>query len=109
MVRRLGEAWASRDFEAYSEQISSSPNFRGIGSDADEFWESAEQFLSARRIQADELDAQGGARAEGSLKRLDAFEDGSVGWASLLLALQTPAGEVELRATAVLTLVLEGE
>ena len=104
VVRRLGEAWASRDFEAYSRQISRSSHFRGIGSDADEFWENADQFLNVRRVQAEELDEQGWGSAEGTLKRLDAFEDGSVGWASLVLALQTPAGEIELRATAVLTL-----
>jgi class 3 adenylate cyclase len=104
VVRRVGEAWASRDFETYSNLISKSPHFRGIGSDADEFWDSAEKFLSVRRVQSEELDAQGWGQAEGALVRLDAFEDGPVGWASVLFALKTPNGVVNLRVTAVLAL-----
>lgn len=104
VVTRIGEAWGSRDFETYSKLISTSPQFRGIGTDAGEFWESADTFLGVRRVQAQELDSQGWSQAEATVERLDAFEDGRVGWASLLLTLQTPAGGVGLRATVVLVL-----
>jgi len=104
VVQRLGDAWGARDFETYSNLISRSPHFRGIGTDADEFWETAEKFLAVRQVQSGELAAQGWDQAEGTLERLDAFEDGPVGWASMLYALKTPNGVVHLRATAVLAL-----
>lgn len=101
---RVGEAWASRDFETYANLISRGPHFRGIGTDADEFWESSEEFLKVRGVQSEELDRQGWSRAEATIDRLDAFEDGQVGWASMLLTIKTPVGEVALRATTVLVL-----
>lgn len=104
VVQRIGEAWASRDYDTYSAQISTGPHFRGIGSDADEFWESSEKFLKVRRVQAEELHRQGWTQAEAVMERLEAFQDGSVGWASLLLRITTPAGIVQLRVTAVLAL-----
>ncbi len=104
VVRRVGEAWGARDLETYSNLISEGPHFRGIGTDADEFWGSAEEFLSVRRIQAAELDGQGWSQAEAKLERVDAFEDGQVGWASVLYTLKAPMGEVSIRATVVLSL-----
>lgn len=104
VVARLGEVWGSRDFETYSNLIFKGPHFRGIGTDADEFWASADEFLEVRRIQLDELGVQGWGQAQAEIERIDAFESGSVGWAALLLRLQTPTGEVTLRATAVLVL-----
>ena len=41
VVRRVGAAWAARDFVCYANQISDIPHFRAVGTDADEFWESA--------------------------------------------------------------------
>lgn len=104
VVLRVGEAWGSRDFETYSSQISADPSFRGIGTDADEFWESAEQFLKVRRVQSEELKRQGWRHAGATVERLDAFEDGQVGWASALFTLRTPVGDTPLRATVVLVL-----
>lgn len=104
VVQRVGEAWGARDFETFSNLISTGPHFRGIGTDAAEFWESAETFLRVRRIQAEELNRQRWPQATATVERLDAFEDGSVGWASILVKIKAPAGEVSLRATAVLSL-----
>lgn len=104
VVQRVGEAWGSRDFATFSNQISTGPHFRGIGTDAGEFWESAEKFLGVRRVQAEELSRQGWGHAEAVLERLDAFEAGQVGWASMLYTLRTPVGDMGLRATAVLVL-----
>ena len=104
VVQRIGEAWAARDFETYANQVSQSPHFRGIGTDADEFWDSADAFLRIRRVQTEELTAQGWGRSTATIERIDAFEDGPVGWASILLAIKTPAGTVNLRATSVLSL-----
>ena len=104
VVQRIGEAWGARDFETYSNLISASPHFRGIGTDADEFWDSHETFLRVRRVQSEELDRQGWSRAHAVVQRVDAFEQGSVGWASILVAIDTPNGVVNLRGTAVLVL-----
>lgn len=104
VVRRIGEAWASRDLETYSNLISDGPHFRGIGTDADEFWESAEAFLGVRQVQAAELDGHGWSQAEGTLERLEAFEDGPIGWASMLYTIRSPIGDVHLRGTVVLSL-----
>ena len=104
MVRRIGQAWGSRDFETYSNLISKEPHFRGIGTDADEFWDSSAKFLNVRRVQIGELDEEGWAKAEATVERVEAFEDGSVGWALVLFRLRTPVGEVHLRSTAVLAL-----
>jgi len=104
VVQRVGEAWGARDFETYANQISSGPAFRGIGTDADEFWESAEQFLKVRRVQSEQLKRQGWSHAGATMERLDAFEDGQVGWASALYTLRTPVGDTPLRATVVLVL-----
>jgi len=103
VMRRIG--WAkARDFDTYSNLISDSPHFRGIGSDIHEFWDSAEKFLTVRRIQAEELTGQGFPQAEATIERLEAFEQGDVGWASMLLTIRTPDGDVSLRVTAVLVL-----
>lgn len=55
VVLRVGEAWGSRDFETYSNQISTGAHFRGIGTDAEEYWASAEEFLNVRRAQSEDL------------------------------------------------------
>ena len=103
LMQRIG--WArARDFEAYSNLISDSPAFRGIGTDAHEYFDSAEKFLTVRRIQSDELHDQGWPDAQYTLERVDAFEHGDVGWASMLVSISTPSLEVSLRVTAVLVL-----
>ena len=106
VVRRIGEAWRVRDYETYSNLISNTPHFRGIGTDADEYWDTPEMFLRIRQVQLAELDAQRGSEGpvERTLERIDAFEEGSVGWATMLYALHTPDRVVNIRATAVLVL-----
>jgi adenylate cyclase len=104
VVRRIGDAWAARDFETYANLISSGPHFRGIGTDLDEFSESAEKHLMVTRTQMRELTDQGWSRLDVTVDRLDAFEDGPVGWATALLTAKTPVGDLSLRMTFVLVL-----
>lgn len=104
VVQRIGAAWAARDFETFASQISTGPHFRGIGTDADEFWRSAEEFLRVRQVQARELDHQNWPEAHATVQRIDAFEAGSVGWANTLVMITTPVGSVQVRATMVLVL-----
>lgn len=104
VVRRIVEAWESRDYETQSNLITTSPHFRGIGVDAEEYWDGAEAFLRVHRVQAEELAAESGSHGAVTLERLDAFEEGRVGWASVLLTMRTPIGDADLRATVVLVL-----
>jgi class 3 adenylate cyclase len=104
VVNRIGDAWAARDFETYANLISSGPHFRGIGTDVDEFSESAEKHLRVVRAQMDELTDQGWSRVDATVDRMDAFEDGPVGWASILLTVKTPVGDQPVRMTTVLVL-----
>jgi hypothetical protein len=104
VVMRIGDAWAARDFETYANLISSGPHFRGIGTDVDEFSESAEKHLRVVRAQMDELTDQGWSRVDATVDRMDAFEDGPVGWASILLTVKTPVGDQPVRLTTVLVL-----
>jgi hypothetical protein len=92
VVLRIGAARAARDLETYSNGISRGPHFRGIGTDAEEFWESSGKFMKVRQVQVGELDRQGWTQAEATIDRVDAFEDGPVGWALMLLTVTTPMG-----------------
>jgi class 3 adenylate cyclase len=98
------DAWESRDYETQSNLITTGPYFRGIGIDAEEFWDGAEAFLRVHRVQAEELAGESGGHGGVTLERLDAFEEGRVGWASVLLTMRTPIGDADLRATVVLVL-----
>lgn len=60
--------------------------------------------MKVRGGESEELDRQGWSRAKATIDRLEAFADGQVGWASMLLTITTPVGEVALRATTVLVL-----
>ncbi len=104
VVLRVGEAWAARDFNTFSNLISKAGHFRGIGTDADEVWDSAEEFLGVRRVQSEELDGRGLDDVGATVERLDAFEDGNIGWASMQVSIETPSGVVPLRATMVLAM-----
>jgi adenylate cyclase len=104
VVMRIGDAWNARDFETYANLISSGPHFRGIGTDVDEFWESAEKQLMIVRAQMEELTDQGWSRLDATVERLDAFEDGPIGWATALVTMKTPVGDLPVRMTFVLVL-----
>jgi len=104
VVRRIVEAWESRDYQTQSNLITTGPCFRGIGVDAEEFWDSAEAFLRVHRVQAEELAGESGSHGNVMLERVDGFEEGRVGWASVLLTMRTPIGNADLRATVVLVL-----
>lgn len=104
VVRRIVGAWESRDYETHSNLITTGPHFRGIGIDAEEFWDGAEAFLGVHQVQAEELAGESGSHSQVTVERLEGFEEGRVGWASVLLTIKTPIGDADLRATVVLVL-----
>lgn len=103
-MTRIVEAWGAHDFETFESLISRSAHFRAIGTDADEYWETAEEYLSVNRTQLAELEAEGWDLGDGTIRRLFAVEDGSVGWASMDYSLNTVDGVVTMRMSTVLTL-----
>lgn len=103
-MRRIVDARGSRDFDTFRTFVTGSPHFRGFGTDESEFWDDAQRFVRIHQMQTQEMEAGVRGAAGGTLEVLDAFEDGGVGWASLIYRLSTPTGDVALRLTAVLAL-----
>lgn len=98
VMRRVIAAWNSRDIATFNNLYVSDERFRGIGTDAEEFWVGSE-FLAVRQAQFDEM-----PEFELRLDRIDAFEEGTVGWVASTGILATPTGDHPLRVTAVFVL-----
>jgi len=96
VMRRVLEAWDTRDFETLSNLCVSGSQFRGIGTDAHELWASGEEFVGVRRTQAEEL-----APIESVIQSVEAFDDGSVGWAMTLGTIRAPDGDTPIRLSTV--------
>ena len=96
VMRRVLEAWDARDFETLSNLFVSGSQFRGIGTDAHELWTSGEEFVGVRKTQAEEL-----APIESVIESVEAFEDGSVGWAVTLGSIRAPDGDTPIRLSTV--------
>lgn len=99
MVRRVLNAWQERDFETMSNLFSSDASLRVIGFDDDERWAGPEKFLNIFRAQTEEM-----PQWKEGVDRVDAFEEGAFGWASLFGTLFTPETQTHIRHTAVLRL-----
>lgn len=96
VMRRVLDAWDTRDFEALSNLCVSGNQFRGIGTDADELSVSGEEFVGVRRTQAEEL-----LPIELVIESVEAFKDGSVGWAVTLGTIRAPDGDMPIRLSTV--------
>lgn len=96
VMRRVLDAWDTRDFETLSNLCVSGSQFRGIGTDANELWVSGEEFLGVRKTQAEEL-----APIESVIESVEAFQDGSVGWAVTLGTIRAPGGDTPIRLSTV--------
>jgi class 3 adenylate cyclase len=85
--------------ETMSNLFSSDPNLRVIGFDLEEQWRGPEEFLKV-------FSAQSGEWPEWRIdvQQAEAFEDGSIGWATLLSELVTPETETPMRHSAVFRL-----
>ena len=96
VMRRVLDAWDTRDFETLSNLCVSGSHFRGIGTDANELWGSGEEFVGVRKTQAEEL-----LPIESVIESVEAFEDGSVGWAVTLGTISAPDGDTPIRLSTV--------
>ncbi len=99
VARRVLATWDRGDGEVMSNLFSSSADLRVLGFDADEQWSGADDFLKVFSAQMDEMPEW---RIESH--HVEAFEDGSFGWATLHSTIVTPEGETPLRHTAVFRL-----
>jgi adenylate cyclase len=96
VARRILATWDQGDVEAMSNLFSSSANLRVLGFDVDEQWNGPDEFLNV-------FAAQSGEMPDWSIDchHAEAFEDGSIGWASLHSTIRTPEAERPMRHTAV--------
>jgi adenylate cyclase len=99
VARRVLATWDQGDPEAMSNLFSSSADLRVLGFDADEQWSGADDFLKIFSTQMSELPEW---RLEN--RHVEAFEDGSFGWATLHSTIVAPEGETPIRHTAVFQL-----
>lgn len=98
VVRRVAAAW-TRDTDILRNLVSSDAALRVLGSDTDEWWEGQEQLLRIRESQADEM-----PDLHLEIGRVEGFEEGGFGWATLFTTMVTPEASTPLRHTAVLRL-----
>jgi adenylate cyclase len=99
VVRRVIAAWQRRDFDTMSNLFSVDAALRVTGFDDDERWVGPDQFLSVFRAQAEEWPDW-----KEEVERVEAFEDGPFGWASLFGTMITPETKSPIRHTAFLRL-----
>jgi class 3 adenylate cyclase/ketosteroid isomerase-like protein len=99
VARRILATWNKRDVETMSNLFSSDPSLRVLGFDLDEQWRGPEEFLNV-------FAAQSGEFPDWSIDvhEAEAFEDGSLGWATLHSTIVTPETETPMRHTAVFRL-----
>lgn len=78
VARRVLATWGRGDAETMSNLFSASADLRVLGFDGEELWSGADEFLKVFSAQMDEMPVW---RLENH--RVEAFEDGSFGWAVL--------------------------
>lgn len=100
IASRILEAWNRGDAQTMSNLFLSGADLRVFGFDADERWEGSDEFL---RI----IEAQSREWPDWSIDpyQVEAFEDGSFGWAILRSKMMTPEAEQEMKHSAVFQLV----
>jgi len=98
IVRRGMEAMASNDMATVKRLFNPGPEFRAIGSDPDEWWDS-ETFLPIVAVQLNEM---AGVRID--WHDFEAWESGGVGWVAARGRLTLAGTQADLRFTAVLIL-----
>jgi len=104
LLRRAIEAWGRHDLDTFETFFSRTPHFRGIGTDADEYWESVDEYHRVNRTQLSELEGTGWELADGAVKRMYAVEEGPVGWATLDYSIRNLDEEVTFRSSVILVL-----
>lgn len=94
MVERLWDAFAAGDAEAVMARMSEDPHTVFIGTDPNEWWEGDARLVVARQIEES-------GPVPISLEKIDAWEEGSCGWASAMLRIEWADVWYDARWTAV--------
>ena len=99
IARRVLETWNRGDAQTMSNLFQSGSDLRVIGFDADERWNGSDEFLMVFEAQIEEM-------PNWSLQpySVEAFEDGSFGWAIAHSKVVTPEAESDIRHSAVFQL-----
>jgi class 3 adenylate cyclase len=100
-IRRIIDRWmvanSEGDGDAVIGRVSEHPGMLAIGTDADEWWHGPERAVWRRQ-----LEELGGMPV--TWDEIEAWEEGTVGWAGMKLAMQGPEESFEARGTFVLHL-----
>lgn len=97
--RRILRAWSAADYETIANLFSHDATLRVLGFDRGEWWAGPDEFLKVWRAQADEMPVW-----DIEIGDVEAFEDGSLGWACIFTTLVTPETRSPMRHTAVFKL-----
>jgi hypothetical protein len=100
VMRRLLKVWVSSEFDTIANLLSSDPSLRVLGFDPDEWWVGPDDVFNTRVVQAGEL----AGHHVVEIRSIEAFEDGSIGWATCFYWLVTSEERIPIRTTAVLRL-----
>jgi class 3 adenylate cyclase len=99
VVRRVLSAWQERDFATMTNLISPDPALRVTGFDDGEHWAGRDEFLAIFRTQIEEMPIW-----KEELLRVEGFEEGAWGWATVFGTMNTAEATSPIRHTAVLRL-----
>jgi class 3 adenylate cyclase/ketosteroid isomerase-like protein len=99
VTRRVLTAFESGDMAAMANLVSTDPSLRVVGFAPDEWWAGPEEFLKVRQTQISEIPS---LRLQ--VEKVDAFEDGAFGWASISTTVITSEVSTAMRHFAVLRL-----
>lgn len=99
VARRVLNAWVAADEATMANLFSSEPSLRVLGFDPEERWVGPEEFHSVWQTQMEEM-------PDWTLEvnKAEAFEDGPIGWSTMLTTLITPETKTEMRHSAVFRL-----
>ena len=99
VVRRVLGAYESADAETMSNLFSTDSSLRVLGFDEDEYWAGPDEFLSVFRAVRHDWPVW-----NAEVQRVEAFEDGTFGWATAFSTLTTPETTTNVRHVATLRL-----
>jgi class 3 adenylate cyclase/ketosteroid isomerase-like protein len=97
VVQRILNAYAANDLSTLSNLMSSDPAMRFLGFDSDEWWVGLEEFLKVFETQAREI----GDITLLTLESVEAFEEGTFGWAAAFTTIRQDDLTTSMRSSAV--------
>jgi class 3 adenylate cyclase len=99
VTRRVGAAFETGDMATMANLFSDDPSLRVVGFAPDEWWAGPDEFLRIRATQIPEI-----GPLHVQIDRVDAFEEGAFGWASVASTIITSETKTPMRHIAVFRL-----